>query len=250
MKALHAVFLLLLIIAAGCTSPSQTVEKPTGKGSLDLCTSYPAQEEYWQKTGLVLWDSPGGQTEGNDRSASAGFPACINATVIIWEDKVSGADTWSRVTLQTGDGRASAGWLPSAYIMKRSYGEGTEWSEGYSTIVGSWDRAGQGNGARIWYDFYNDGTFTFNYDMRGNRDNMQDRGSWTYRGNNSWELVSGVASDHGHSYISLDPGGKSFISGRVYSSYVNNTRGDIDPGSETAYGFDTAVENDIVYVKK
>lgn len=87
-------------------------------------------------------------------------------------------------------------------------------------IIGRWYQTNRGNGAKIWYEFYPDGTFTFNYDMRGNGDNVMNRGTWICLGNATCQLVSGISDEtdtHGNEYISLNKDGKSFISGNEYS---------------------------------
>ncbi|HET6581122.1 MAG TPA: hypothetical protein VFG36_04490, partial [Methanoregula sp.] len=83
----------------------------------------------------------------------------------------------------------------------------------------------RGNGAKIWYDFKTDGTFTFNYDMMGNRDNTQDMGSWAYIGNKTWVLISHVSGGHEPVYITINDDGKSFNAGIQYSSDSAVVRG-------------------------
>jgi len=250
MKALLLAFqIIALIIATGCVSQPVVPEKPIGIGYLDLCTSDPAQAGYWQHAGVDLWDSPSGNENERSRSIVEWYPACSNTTVTIWEYTGHGTDEWCRVTLRTTDGRSNKGWLPARHILLASNKTGTEWSESYSSIIGSWDQTDRGNGARIWYEFNADGSFTFNYDMMGNKDNMQDTGSWTYLGNNTWDLISSVSADHGHTYLSLDQGGKSFTSGLVYSSKVNFTRMVNSSDAAPAYGFDPAVTRELRYRK-
>jgi hypothetical protein len=248
MKKILAFFLVIsLVIISGCMSPKEVPEKPIGKGYLNMCFSNPEQTEYWQKTGAVLHDKPGLTT---DRTTVAIFPACDNSSLILWEYKGAGDSKWSRITLQNNDGKSWTGWLEAEIIHQVSNETGTEWSDNYSSIIGLWDRSRQGNGAKIWYDFNKDGSFTFNYDMMRNRDDVQDRGSWTYLGNNTWELISNVSAEHKRTRITLDRGSKSFRSGSEYSSRVNVTDGSISPDSGTAYAFDPAVEQEIVYAKE
>jgi hypothetical protein len=85
-------------------------------------------------------------------------------------------------------------------------------------ILGRWEQTNRGNGAKIWYEFKEDGTYTFNYDMIGNRDNVQDRGSWGYRGNGTYDLVSNTAPDNRQESITLDPQAETFKSGFQHSS--------------------------------
>lgn len=95
---------------------------------------------------------------------------------------------------------------------------GRTWND--DGIIGRWYQAGRGNGAKIWYEFYPDGTFTFNYDMRGNSDNVMNRGTWFCLGNSTCQLVSGISDEpdtHGNEFITLNRDGKSFISGNEYS---------------------------------
>jgi hypothetical protein len=211
------ILVVVLTLASGCTGPADKPEKPIGKGNLNLCVSDPGQADYWQKTGVVLHNSPGSSGKGGDQGVETGFPACDNTTVTIWEYTMDGSNPWCHITLQTDDGRSSNGWLDSCHLYQVSDEAGSEWSENYSAIVGSWDRANRGNGARIWYEFRSDGSFTFNYDMMGNRDNVLDTGSWTYLRDNQWELISNVSPYHEHTFISLNPGGTSFNSGTVQS---------------------------------
>ena len=152
---------------------------------------------------------------------------------------MNGNTEWNHVTLQIKDGRSFDGWLVASHILQTSNETGAEWSNNYSSIVGLWDRTGQGNGAKIWYDFKRDGKFTFNYDMRGNKDNMRDMGSWGYLGNKTYDLISNVSHDHEHTYITIDKEGKTFISGIVYSMYPG-----INHSSESPYG------RGIVYAKE
>ena len=231
MKGILSIFLVVLLVAvAGCTSPSDIPEKPIGKDSLNLCIADPVRAGYWQKTDEALWNTPEDRGKADNRAIVAGFPACDNASVTIWEYRRAGGG-WYRVTLQTKDGRSGNGWLPADHLMQVSNESGTEWSNNYSSITGLWDRTRRGNGAKIWYDFRKDGTFTFNYDMMGNRDNMQDTGSWRYIGNNTYDLISNVSGDHGRTTIILSPDVKSFHSGIEYSS-------------------DSAVGRDIIYAKE
>ena len=75
-----------------------------------------------------------------------------------------------------------------------------------------------GNAPKIWYEFTSEGMYTYNYDMMGNKENIQDRGSWAYRGNRTYDLISDTYSDHRHFTIVLDQEAKSFIFGAEYSS--------------------------------
>lgn len=210
--------LLLVTIVAGCVTPANTPEKPIGKGYVNLCISDPAQADYWQVTDDVLWNIPENSVQRNDRNAVAGFMSCNNSTVTIWKYSLSGDEEWSHVTLQTKDGRSYDGWLPASHIIQTSDETGTEWSDNYSSLVGRWDQTQRGNGAKIWYDFKTDGTFTFNYDMMGNRDNIQDTGSWAYLGNKTYVLISHISGGHEPVYITINNDGKSFNSGIQYSS--------------------------------
>jgi hypothetical protein len=223
--------LLLVIIVAGCVTPANTPEKPIGKGYVNLCISDPAQADYWQKTDNVLWNTPENSVQRNDRIAVAGFSSCNNSSVTIWKYSRNGDGEWSHVTLQTKDGRSFDGWLLADHIVQTSNETGTEWSDNYSSIEGRWYQTQRGNGAKIWYDFKTDGTFTFNYDMMGNREDIQDNGSWAYLGNKTYVLISNVSGDHEPVYISLHQEGKSFNSGIQHSS-------------------DSAVERELVYVKE
>ena len=95
---------------------------------------------------------------------------------------------------------------------------GRTWND--DRIVGRWYQTGRGNGAKIWYEFYPDGTFTFNYDMRGNSNNVMNRGTWICFGNSTCQLVSGISDEpdtHGNECITLNQDGKSFASGKDYS---------------------------------
>ena len=223
--------LLLVIMVAGCVTPANTPEKPIGKGYVNLCISNPALADYWQKTDDILWNTPENSVQGNARKAVAGFPSCDNFSVTIWQYTLNGAVAWSHVTLQTKDGRSSEGWLIANHVIQTSNETGTEWSDNYSSLVGRWDQTQRGNGAKIWYDFKTDGTFTFNYDMMGNREDMQDKGSWAYLGNKTYILISNVSGGHEPVYITLYNNGKSFNSGIQYSS-------------------DSAVGRELVYVKE
>ncbi len=83
---------------------------------------------------------------------------------------------------------------------------------------GRWTQTGRGNGPKIWYDFSEDGTFTFNYDMRGNGDPTRERGTWTYLGNMSYDLNPEFTKDTRRISLSNDGAGRSFVSGTEYSS--------------------------------
>jgi hypothetical protein len=221
---------LLVLMVAGCLTLGNTPEKPIGRGYVNLCISDPAQADYWQKTDDVLWNTPENVLQRNDHKAVTGFSSCDNFSVTIWEYTRDSASEWSHVTLQTKDGRSYDGWLLAGHVIQMSNETGTEWSDNYSSLVGRWDQTHRGNGAKIWYDFKTDGTFTFNYDMMGNRDNIQDTGSWAYLGNKTYILISKVPGGHEPVYITVYNDGKSFNSGTQYSS-------------------DSAVGRELVYVK-
>jgi hypothetical protein len=213
--------LLLVIMVAGCVTPANTPEKPIGKGYVNLCISDPARADYWQKTDDILWNTPGNNVLENDRKTVTGFSSCDNYSVTIWEYTLNGAVEWSHVTLQTKEGRSYDGWLVADHVIQTSNETGTEWSSNYSSIVGLWDQTQRGNGAKIWYEFKRDGTFTFNYDMRGNGDNMRNTGSWTYLGNKTYQMISNMSNEpdtHGNENITISQDGKSFHSGTEYSS--------------------------------
>jgi hypothetical protein len=222
--------LLLVLIVAGCLTPAITSEKPIGRGYVNLCISDPAQADYWQKTDDILWNTPENSVQRNDRKAVAGFSSCNNSSVTIWKYSRNGDGDWIHITLQTKDGRSYDGGLDAVNVIETSNETGTEWSANYSSLVGRWDRTQRGDGAKIWYDFKTDGTFTFNYDMMGNRDNIQDKGSWAYLGNRTYALISNVSSGHEPVYITLYNDDRSFNSGIEHSS-------------------DSAVERELVYVK-
>jgi hypothetical protein len=238
-KKVVFLILFLVIVITGCTNSANSMEKPTGRGYVNLCISDPAQAGYWHQTDDVLWNTPESSDERKDRTIVTGFSSCDNVSVTIWEYSLNGNTEWNHVTLQTKDGRSYDGWLVTSHILPMSNETGTEWSNNYSSIIGLWDRTGQGNGAKIWYDFKRDGTFTFNYDMMGNRDNMQDMGSWGYLGNKTYDLISNVSRDPGHTYITIDKEGKTFTSGIVYSMYPG-----INHSYESSYG------RGIVYAKE
>jgi hypothetical protein len=210
--------LLLAIIVAGCLTPAITPDKPIGKGYVNLCISDPARADYWQNTDDVLLHAPENSIRENDRKAVAGFSSCDNSSVVIWEYSLNGGVDWSHVTLQTNDGKSYKGWLVADHVLQTSNETGTEWSVNYSSLVGRWDQTQRGNGAKIWYDFKTDGTFTFNYDMMGNGDNMQDMGSWAYLGNKTYVMISQVSGSHEPVYITINDDGKSFNAGIQYSS--------------------------------
>jgi len=210
--------LLLVIMVAGCVTPANTPEKPIGKGYVNLCISDPAQADYWQKTDDVLWNTPENSLQKNDRKVVTDFSSCENTSVTIWKNTRNGDEEWSHITLQTKNGRSYYGWLAADHVLQTSNETGTEWSDNYSSLVGRWDQTQRGNGAKIWYDFKTDGTFTFNYDMMGNRDNMQDLGSWAYLGNKTYVLISHISGGHEPVYITINNDGKSFNYGIQYSS--------------------------------
>jgi len=230
-KIISFLLVALIITVTGCVNSADTTEKPIGKGYLNLCISDPAQADYWQKTDTVLWNTPGNSVESNDHKVVTGFSSCDNSSVTVWKYRLNGAVEWSHITIQTKDGRSYNGWLLADYIIQTSNETGTEWSDNYSSLAGRWDQTQRGNGAKIWYDFKTDGTFKFNYDMMGNRDNIQDRGSWAYLGNKTYVLISNVSGDHEPVYITLYQEGKSF-----------NFR--------TQYSSDSDVERELVYSKE
>lgn len=93
--------------------------------------------------------------------------------------------------------------------------------QGSAMIAGQWYQTGRGNGARIWYDFHPDGSFTFNYDMKGNRDSVMSKGRWAFLGNSTFQLVPDIPQEpntHGNENITLSSDGKSFHSGTEYQS--------------------------------
>lgn len=212
-------FLLLvsLFIAAGCVNTVHPPAAPTGKGHLDLCSSDPSQVDYWQKTGDVLWSTPGGVAL-KDNTITFSFPACDNSSATIWDSTSIGNVTWIRITIHTMDGRAGDGWLPAGHLTRPTNETETEWSGNYSSVVGRWDQTERGNAAKIWFEFTPDGTYTYNYDMRGNKENIRDRGNWMYLGNGTYELISNTYSDHQHFSIVIDPVTKTFRFGMEYSS--------------------------------
>ena len=209
---------LLILMVAGCLTLGNTPEKPIGRGYVNLCISDPAQADYWQKTDDIIWSIPENSVQRNDWKAVAGFSSCNNSSVTIWKYSRIGDGDLIHVTLQTKDGRSYDGWLDAVHVIETSNETGTEWSNNYSSLVGRWEETQRGNGAKIWYDFETDGTFTFNYDMMGNRDNIQDRGSWAYLGNKTFFLVSYVSEGHEPAYITVHNDGNSFNSGIQYSS--------------------------------
>jgi hypothetical protein len=213
------VFLLMasFIAMVGCLHAANTQEMPVGKGLLNPCISDPTRADYWQGNDDTLWSIPEDAGETNQREIVARVPSCENLSVTIWEYR-PGTVEWVRVTLRTNDGRAFNGWLDAHHLIYASNETGTEWSMNYSSIVGRWTQTGRGNGAKIWYDFNEDGTFTFNYDMRGNGDPTQERGIWTYLGNMSYDLNPEFTGDLRRILISNDGEGRSFVSGTEYSS--------------------------------
>jgi hypothetical protein len=222
-KIMREILFFLLVVSiisvTGCTNHIDQTEKPIGKGHLNLCISNPAQADFYQITGDVLWDSPDNRSSIGNREIVAILPACENLSVTIWGFQQE-AGEWHRVTILTDDGRTLNGWMGASHLQQVSNETGTEWSEHYNAIVGRWYQTGRGNGSKIWYEFKPDGTFTFNYDMMGNRDTMQNQGSWTYLGNNTYQLISSISKEpdtHGNENITLQDG-KSFQSGTEYSS--------------------------------
>jgi hypothetical protein len=204
-----------LFLAAGCVSPAAPHGVPIGKGSLDLCVADPSRAATWQETGDLLWSAPG-DAGGTNRTVIAQVPACDNSSATIWETTPAGETTWDRITIHTRDGQVYDGWLPSAHLAGITNETGTEWSRNYSSIVGRWDQTGRGNGAKIWFAFTADGMYTYNYDMAGNGENIQDRGSWTYLGSMTYDLISNTYSDHRHMPVVIDHEGRSFIFGTEY----------------------------------
>jgi hypothetical protein len=110
------------------------------------------------------------------------------------------------------------GWLPASHVTGLRNETGTDWSKNYSSIVGRWDQTERGNGAKIWYEFTSDEVYTLNYDSRGNKEIILDRGSWAYTGNSTYDLISGLYGDHRNIPINIDQGTKSFKNGVEYSS--------------------------------
>ena len=86
--------------------------------------------------------------------------------------------------------------------------------------------------------------------MSDNRDSLQDKGSWAYLGNYTYDLISNVSADHQHTNITLNKEERLFRSGIVYSSKVNVTSGNESSGSETERWFDPAGGQEIVYAKE
>ncbi len=201
----------------GCVNPAQPPAIPTGKGYVNLCISDPSQADYWQKTEDVLWSIPGGVVEKSS-SIITRFPACDNNSAAIWDRKLIGDATWNRITIHTNDGRAGDGWLPGSHLTGMTNETGTEWSGNYSSIVGRWDQTDRGNAAKIWFEFTPDGAYTYNYDMRGNADNVRERGNWMYLGNGTYDLISNTYSDHRHIPVIIDRATTSFNFGMEYSS--------------------------------
>ncbi|MFA5269082.1 MAG: hypothetical protein WC379_14030 [Methanoregula sp.] len=238
-----------IILVTGCVTPAEPTENPIGKGYLDLCTSDPEQADFWRETGDTLWNSPEIQRSAGNRAVVAGIPACENGSVTIWGYEQEGGG-WYRVTTRATDGISGNGWLVAGHLHQVSNETGTEWSTNYHAIVGRWYQTGRGNGAKIWYEFNPDGTFTFNYDMMGNSDNMQDKGSWTYLGNNTYDLISTISADHNHTSITINPKERTFNSGILLSSRVNNTLIDTTSDREDKRSFDPPVESEIVYAKE
>ena len=214
---LFFLIIVSIIITTGCTSTSDIPTAPVGKGQVNLCISDPGQAEYWQKTGDILWINPNENDDETDPAVVTRFPACGNMSVIIREKKETGKGNRDHVIIQTQDGQSFDGWLPAGHVRAETNETGTEWSENYYSILGLWEQTGRGNGAKIWYEFLPDGTYTFNYDMMGNRDNVQDRGSWTYHGNGTYELISYTDTAHGHISITPDTSGKTFLCGFEYT---------------------------------
>jgi hypothetical protein len=217
MRQILCFFIIVsIIMVAGCTTADPPAA-PIGRGSLNLCIADPALADSSQIPEGILWSSPGNTDEKTDQTIITQFPACENLSVTIWEKKVM-RDTWSRITLRTTDGQSYTGWVIADHVIAATNETGTEWSEHYSSVLGRWEQTNRGNGAKIWYEFKEDGTYTFNYDMMGNRDNVQDRGSWDYRGNRTYELVSNTAPDNLLKSITLDPQARTFKSGFQHST--------------------------------
>jgi hypothetical protein len=250
MREILFIFLVVSIISVtGCTDHTGPPEKPIGKGHLNPCISNPELADFWYETGDVLWDSPDTRDSTGNRSVIAILPACENRSVTIWRYQQEGGG-WYRVTTRTDDGRTLNGWIGASHLHQVSNETGTEWSENYNAIVGRWYQTGRGNGAKIWYDFRPYGTFTFNYDMRGNRDNMQDGGGWTYLGNNTYDMISNRSADHNHTSVTINPRERTFKSGTLLSSRVNDTTGNTTSGREDERWFDPPVEYEIVYARE
>jgi len=225
-KILFFFLIASIILVTGCMHPAETTEKPIGKGYLNLCITDPERADYWQRTDEVLWNTPENPHAVENRAIVGDIPACQNTSVTIWGFQQEGGG-WYLVTTRTKDGRTHSGWLAAGHLKQISNETGTEWSTNYNAIVGSWYQTGRGNGAKIWYEFNPDGTFTFNYDMMGNGDNTRNKGSWTYLGNKTYEMVSSISHEpntHGNENITLIQEGKSFQSGTEYSSPAAETR--------------------------
>jgi hypothetical protein len=214
-----AVFLVLVsfCILTGCVNPTNAPVPPIGKGYLNLCIADPTQADYWQKTPDVLWSVPGGASIKNNTIITH-LPACDNNSVTIWDYRTIGDAKWNLILILTNDGKSYTGWLPVSHIVGITNETGTEWSNNYSLIVGHWDLTQRGNAPKIWFEFTTDGTYTYNYDMMGNKENVQDRGNWVYRGNNTYDLISNSFSDHRHISILLDPTAKLFSYRTEYSA--------------------------------
>jgi hypothetical protein len=212
-------FLLLasIFMVTGCVSPATSPVAPIGKGYLDLCVSDPSLADYWQKTNDVLWSIPRDSGEKN-RTIIAQVPACDNSSATIWGYADVGDGKWNRITIHTSDGRVYDGWLPSGHMTGITNETGTEWSKNYSSIIGRWDQTGRGNAPKIWFEFTADGMYTYNYDMMGNKENIQDRGSWAYLGNGTYDLISNTYSDHRHIPVVIENDGRSFIFGTEYQA--------------------------------
>ena len=207
--------LILIILLSGCAGTGKSEEKPIAKGYVNLCTSDPAQSEYWKQNHDVIWNVPLDNMNDSEGRRVGEFAPCDNTSVTVWEIKMNGVTAWDHVTLQLKNGRAIDGWMPADHVSATSNETGTEWSNNYSSIIGLWDQTQRGNGAKIWYDFKTDGTYTLNYDMRGNGNNILDQGSWAYAGNSTYDLISSSWEDHRHIYLSINKDGRTFNSGSV-----------------------------------
>jgi hypothetical protein len=217
MKFTFFFLVVSLFMVLGCVSPAALPVTPIGKGTLNPCISDPTLADYWQNTDDVLWSVPG-NAGGKERTIVSRVPACDNSPVIVWDSQSTDGGNWDSITILTKDGLVYAGWLPASHLSGATNETGTEWSKNYYSIVGPWDQSRRGNGPRIWFEFTPDGAYTYNYDMMGNRENVQDRGSWTYRGNGTYDLISNTYPDHRHISIVIDQVAGSFDYGVEYSS--------------------------------
>ena len=239
-KIIFYSILVLILVITGCTGSVNPAGKPIAKGCVNLCTSDSIRAEYWKKNNDIIWNMPWDNVSGNEGKRVAEFPSCDNASVTIWEYKLNGSASWNHITLRLKNGRSYDGWITADHIIKTSDETGTEWSNNYSSIAGLWDQTQRGNGAKIWYYFKTDGTYTLNYDMKGNGDNILDQGNWFYAGNSTYDLISNSWDDHRHIYITVNNDRRSFNSGSVQEVTVSGQSGTQNP----------PIEKVLVYVKE